>query len=130
IDTSVFTFHQRNGINEPLNIICPGRIEPRKGQIDAVRLVAMLNRQGISANLIIVGKVVSPDYMQEILGEIKYSNLEDQIQLSPMTSQEELAKLYHQTDICFFPSYQELGLSRVPLEAMACGCVLLSYGNE
>lgn len=130
IDTDVFTFQKREALHIPVSIICPGRIEPRKGQIDAVRLIALLNSQGISANLIIVGEVMSADYKRQILEEIKRSNLEEQIELLPMITQEDLAKLYHQADICFFSSYQESGLSRIPLEAMACGSIVISYGNE
>ena len=47
-----------------------------------------------------------------------------------MVTQDKLVGLYHQADICFFPSYQEPGFSRTPLEAMACGCIVISYGNE
>lgn len=130
IDTEIFTFQKRNVLNEPLRIICPGRIEPRKGQLDAVRLLVLLKTQKIASRLVIVGEVVSQDYKQEILEEIKQNNLEEQIQLLPMISQEELAKRYHQADICFFSSYQESGLSRIPLEAMACGRIIISYGNE
>lgn len=130
IDTDIFTFHQQEALNNPLTIICPGRVEPRKGQLDAVRLMALLKSQEIDANLLIVGKVMSQDYKQQILDEIEQNNLEEYAQLLPMVSQEELAKLYHQADICFFPSYQDSGLSRIPLEAMACGSIVVSYGNE
>lgn len=130
IDTDIFTFHQREALNKPSSIICPGRVEPRKGQLDAVRLMVLLKSQEIDANLLIVGKVMSQDYQQQILEEIEQNNLEEYAQLLPMVSQEELAKLYHQADICFFPSYQDSGLSRIPLEAMACGSIVVSYGNE
>lgn len=130
IDTRIFTFRPREALKKPLRIICPGRIESRKGQLDAIRLMGLLKNESICANLIIAGDVVSADYQQAILEEIRQKNLEERVQILPMISQEELAKLYHQACICFFTSYQELGLSRIPLEAMACGCVLLSYGNE
>ena len=47
-----------------------------------------------------------------------------------MLTAEELAAHYHNADICFFPSHFRTGFSRVPLEAMACGCLVISYGNE
>lgn len=130
IDTEIFTFQARDELKRPLRIICPGRVEPRKGQLDAVRLLAFLKSQEIDANLLIVGKVMSHDYKQQILDEIEQNNLEENAKLLPMVSQEELAKLYHQADICFFPSYQDSGLSRIPMEAMACGSIVVSYGNE
>ena len=33
-------------------------------------------------------------------------------------------------DICLFLSRHQTGFSRVPLEAMATGCLLLTYGKE
>jgi len=43
---------------------------------------------------------------------------------------EQMASLYHASEFCLFPSQQKEGLSRVTLEAMACGSLLLSAGNE
>lgn len=130
INTDRFTFRPRKGLSTPIRIICPGRIEPRKGQMDAVRLIAALRNEGIVAEMVLVGKVVSNEYERRKLKEIEELGLRGQIQTLSMASQDELVRLYHQADICFFPSYQESGLSRVPLEAMTCGCVVISYGNE
>jgi len=47
-----------------------------------------------------------------------------------MLDYEQLPAIYQQADVCFFPSYWKSGLSRVPLEAMASGCAVISYGNE
>jgi len=56
--------------------------------------------------------------------------LKSQARILPMLSREELVRLYHQADITFFPSKYRSGFSRIPLEAMACGSILISYGNE
>ena len=130
IDAETFTFRLREVLSTPIKIICPGRIEPRKGQLDAVPLVEALRVEGIVAELVLVGKVFSEEYEQKIHEETERCDLDKQIQILPMISQDELVKLYHQADFCFFPSYQESGLSRIPLEAMACGSVVISYGNE
>jgi glycosyltransferase involved in cell wall biosynthesis len=42
----------------------------------------------------------------------------------------ELAQSYKEADLCLFSSKQQSGFSRVPLEAIASGCLLFSYGNE
>ena len=47
-----------------------------------------------------------------------------------MISQSELSQRYSNSDITFFPSYFKTGFSRVPLEAMASGCLVMTYGNE
>lgn len=129
IDLSKFVFKPRPNLSEPIQIIVPGRICKEKGTIDAVKLMSLLRDLKIQANLIIIGKVDSTDYYMEICNEIKNNNLNDIVFLD-MVDQDRLTSLYLQSDICFFPSYQKYGLSRTPLEAMACGCILITYGNE
>jgi glycogen(starch) synthase len=130
VDTREFSFTPRGRFGSPLQFILPGGIVPRKGQIDGVKLLAELRERGIDGSMIIVGKTWSDSYYRELTDEIKRLQLENRVQLMPMITQAELAGLYHKADICFFPSYQTAGFSRVPLEAMACGCIVISYGNE
>ena len=47
-----------------------------------------------------------------------------------MVDHRTLVRFYQESDICFFTSHAQTGLSRVPLEAMACGSLLFAYGNE
>ena len=129
VDTKLFEFSRREIINSPLTIIYPARVEPRKGQMDAVKLLVKLVEKGIVTNLILVGKI-RKSFFNELGKEIKDSGVENYVSILPMVPQDELVSLFHKADICFFPSYQEEGLSRVPLEAMACGCIVISYGNE
>lgn len=130
IDTEKFTFIPKTRFGSPLLLIVPGRIEPRKGQLDAVRLLAILWEQGMDAKLLLVGEKWVNSYYMDVLREIRELCLEDRINIFPMITHEKLVELYHQSDICFFPSYYRTGFSRVPLEAMACGCMVISYGNE
>jgi glycogen(starch) synthase len=130
IDLNKFQYRPRTKISSPVLIIDPGRIEPRKGQIDSVILLSKLREQCIDAKLFIVGENVKNSYFLEIEREIKNRHLEDQIIFRAMVTQDILVELYHQADICFFTSYQQPGFSRTPLEAMACGCMAISYGNE
>jgi glycosyltransferase involved in cell wall biosynthesis len=130
IDTKKFNFSRRPCLGSPLLIIVPGRIEPRKGQIDAVRLLANLGESGTDAKIIFVGENWVTSYCQVVKNEIKALSNEDKVEFLPMAEHEKLVDLYHQSDICFFPSYFKTGLSRIPLEAMASGCIVISYGNE
>ncbi len=129
IDLSTFIFKPRPKLNNPIQIIVPGRICREKGTKDAVKLMSLLKDFQIPAKLTIVGKIGSIEYYEEMRNEIKSENL-DNILVLDMIDQDKLTSLYLQSDICFFPSYQKYGLSRTPLEAMACGCVLITYGNE
>jgi glycosyltransferase involved in cell wall biosynthesis len=89
-----------------------------------------LKEKKLPSNLIMIGKVYSEVYYEEVIREIGKFNLETEITVLPMADHDDLAKLYQEADICFFSSYQRFGLSRVPIESMACGCLVISYGNE
>lgn len=130
VNTSRFFYQVRAQVNTPVKILVPGRIVKIKGTMDAARLLEALMNRGVSAQLTIVGEVFSQQYYQELVLAISDRGLAENITILPMLNQDDLARLYHQVDICFFPSYQPHGLSRIPLEAMACGCPVISYGNE
>ena len=125
-----FSYKPRNKLNLPISIIVPGRIESQKGQKDSIELLAQMKRNDIDARLVIVGEISSTLYFSEIKDEITRFELEDSITILKMVTQEKLNELYQNSDLCFFPSYQIAGFSRIPLEAMACGCLTFSYGFE
>lgn len=131
LDLSLFSFRARSRINKPVHILVPGRIQPTKGQIDAVELMALLKQNEIASKVTIVGKVFSDVHAQEIVDQVGVLGLKDFVNILPMVSQDVLARLYQEVDICFFPSYYyHQGLSRTPLEAMACGALVIAYGGE
>src|SRR5258706_3242807 len=130
LDLKQFSFRARNEINSPIRIIVPGRIEPKKGQIDNILLLSYLREKKLEADLTIIGRSNSVVYYKEIEGLIKGLGLEKHVRILPMVDHYELIHLYQESDICFFSSYRKTGLSRVPLEAMACGCLVITYGNE
>lgn len=130
LDTDKFTFKPRTRIDLPVQIIYPARIEPLKGHLDVLRLVSMLLESSIDVHLTFVGPGGSTEYEQKLRNEISSLNLNRSVTFLPMLSQDQLVELYLVSDILFFPTYHQMGFSRVPLEAMACGCVVISYGNE
>lgn len=129
IDINAFSIKTRKFI-EPIKILIPGRISPIKGVLDGVFLVKSLLEQNIDATLTIVGQVDSEEYFSQIENEIKLNSLQSVVKILPKVEREKLVTLYQSTSICFFPSYQKFGFSRVPIEAMACGSILITYGNE
>jgi glycogen(starch) synthase len=128
IKLSRFPLRPREILSHPINILVTGRIKPEKGTLDSVLLLQHLRDEGVDAHLKIVGKIQSDIYLQEIFSIAQKEGLH--VAHIPMVSQNKLAQLYRQADICFFPSYFKTGLSRVPLEAMASGAMVFSYGNE
>lgn len=130
LDTEQFSYNRAESSDHVLRIIVPGRIEPNKGQLDAISLSADLKQKGVEHRLIIVGDPWKKDYLEVLEKAVSDLDLMDQVQFLPMQGKAELVDLYHQADICYFSSYHRTGFSRVPLEAMACGCLVISYGNE
>ncbi|MBN2466490.1 glycosyltransferase family 4 protein [candidate division WOR-3 bacterium] len=131
LDTELFRFAPRTAVGSPPRILLPGRFEPNKSQRDAIRLLASLHRRGIAARLALLGHVWDQSYLQALEKDIRDLQLAEFVQVQPsMASYEDLPSIYQQADFCFFPSLHKSGLSRVPLEAMASGCVVISYGNE
>lgn len=125
-----FPFKPKARMEEPVKIICPGRLEPRKGLLDAIKLISRLNVEGVQVKLTLVGETPSKSYLEQLKGKIASQGLEESVSILGMVGQDELSELYQQSDICFFTSHQSAGFSRTPLEAMASGCVVISYGCE
>lgn len=130
IDSERFHFLDKPAISDPVWIIVPGRWERRKGQLDALQLLDALIRSGIKAHIRLIGEIWDRAYADELKQQISQKNMTSYVSIVSMLSHESLVNLYHQSDFCFFPSYFGTGFSRVPLEAMACGSLVLSYGNE
>jgi glycosyltransferase involved in cell wall biosynthesis len=130
INLNIFNFTLRTSLGYPIQILAPGRIEPPKGQIDAVRLLAALASRGVAGRLVVVGEERSKSYYIDLTREIARLNLEEKVEIMPMVAQDRLVELYQRSDICLFSSSLPRGLSRTLLEAMACGCLVFSYGFE
>lgn len=130
IDLQRFPLTDRKSLNNIVKILVPGRVVPIKGTIDAVYLLKELLDQNVPAELLIVGKVVDDVYYKELQLLIAKLDVARSVEFVSMTDQENLAQLYQKSDFCFFPSRQMFGLSRVPLEAMASGALVISYGGE
>jgi len=130
IDVSKFSFNPRESLSSPIRIIIPGRVEEKKGQLDGIKLVQALEIHGIDAEISIVGLRSTEGYYNALVSEIEKGQINEKVKLFNMMHRPKLIDLYHQSDICFFPSYHQSGFSRIPLEAMACGCIAISYGNE
>lgn len=130
IDISRFPFQARSKISSPVSIVIPARIKEQKGCKDGILLVDELRKRKVPAKLTIVGEVQSEAYYNELVKITNDLELNGSVDFRPMVSQQELSAIYLQTDICFFTSFFKTGFSRVPLEAMASGCLVITYGNE
>lgn len=130
LDLDIFTYQPRQALHTPLRFLLPSRIVREKGILDAVELARQLTARGLPVQLDILGEVQSSEYHQSVLAAVREAGLEECIRLLPIVSQDALAALYREADVCFFPTGFRSGRSRVPLEAMASGCLVITYGNE
>lgn len=130
IEIEKFPFKERTIMGQPLKIVIPVRIKPVKGCMDGIRLVDELRRRNVRSKMLIVGDVQDLKYYDEMKKVINELDLGELVKIRDMVSREALSELYQNSDICFFPTYIKTGFSRVRLEAMASGCLVISYANE
>lgn len=101
------------------------RIEEKKGWDTFIDMINLWkNEIPKDIRFIIVGE---GSQQQELCNRIKKLQLEKYIDVIKMQGQEILSDIYNSLDIFCFPTYrQSESLGLVGIEAMACGCVVLS----
>ena len=101
-------------------------IKKRKHGISFLMLNHTLEKKGVK-NGLKVFEMISRKYSDctlQMFGTCEGSNLPDYVRYSQNPSKEKLVQLYSSSDIFIFPSLEE-GWGLTPLEAMACGCVVV-----
>jgi glycosyltransferase involved in cell wall biosynthesis len=96
-------------------LTCVGRLSPEKGQLLLVHAAAMLGRQGIEVEIVLVG---DGPLRQEIEGRARELAVEDRIHLVGWQSGEEVRRWISQSRAVVCPSFAE-GIPVVLMEAMA-----------
>lgn len=108
-------------------ILSVGRIEPRKNHKSLVEAYAYLKSQGKSLpRLVFVG---GKDFGYQALASlIQEKNLEKDVLFLHSVSDLVLPHLYRAALVMAYPSFAE-GFGIPPLEAMACGCPVITSGT-
>ena len=112
-------------ISEADHIVCSvGRVEPRKGQLEAVRILALVAGKHRLGNLtyVIAGRVESNEYMSEILEEAKRLSVRV---LAPGSLSRADIKLLFRRALC-----QVLFASSLPGKIEGFGLVLLEAAAQ
>lgn len=105
-------------------ILFVGTLEPRKNIVRLVQAFTKIKKDFPDYRLIIIGG--NGWKYGQILGEIKKLNLNDnRIKLLGAIPHDELSPFYNAAELFVFPSLYE-GFGLPPLEAMACGCPVIT----
>ncbi|MFN2539108.1 MAG: glycosyltransferase family 4 protein [Mycobacteriales bacterium] len=115
VDTDDFPWCTRDLTVWQGNLLCVGRVEPRKGFGTAIESLAVLP----DARLRIVG-VADPSHLTELLRLAEGLGVTDRLTLGPVP-RSELRDVYRWADVLLFPSVWEEPFGLVPLEAMTQG---------
>lgn len=117
-------------IGDVVDLLYVGTIERRKGLLYLVNSLSLLKKK---TNRIfrchIVGKTIEEYYKLQIERQIVDSDLNENVIFHGRLSNEELDKLYNDSDIFVFPSMLE-GYGMVLLEAMSYSLPIVAFNNS
>lgn len=110
-------------------ILYVGSEQPRKNLNVLLKAFSRLKQEGVfeDLKLVKIGKAGGRevDFRRETLWAINALNLKDEVIFTECVSNEELAAYYSHAECFVFPSLYE-GFGFPPLEAISCGCPVIS----
>lgn len=104
----------------PLRLVHLGRLIRSKGVFEMVEGLALAQRQGVAAHLVIAGDGPAAAELREAVDRL---GLAAQVTFAGPTFGEAKVKLLGEADVLVFPTYHREGLPYALLEAMAAGLV-------
>ena len=107
-------------------LLCVGRIDPQKGQVQAVRALARLLPDRPRTRLVLAGAVTNEPYAEELQREIASSGLGEAVRIVPGIPPADIPCAYHAADAFVLASIHEpFGI--VILEAWAAGLPVVAH---
>jgi len=104
-------------------IFSVGTIEPRKNYITLIEAYSKIKAHHPNIKLVIAGKKGWKS--DKVFKKISELNLEEDVIFLGYVTEEELAKIYNLATVFVYPSLYE-GFGIPPLEAMKCGCPVIT----
>lgn len=108
-------------------IIYIGTIEPRKNINGLLEIICKLKQKSCQYKLVIVGKFGWK--YSSILEKIKKLNLKNKVIFTGFISEQDKINLLQAAELMIYPSLYE-GFGLPVLEAMACGCPVITSNNS
>lgn len=114
------------GLSESYKILLyVGSERPRKNLPRLLESVRYLKSKIENVKLVKIGNAQMPGARQELIFLAKQLGIEDDILFLDQVSESDLVDFYNIADVFIFPSLYE-GFGMPPLEAMACGCPVIT----
>lgn len=113
-------------IQDPF-ILYVGTVESRKNVSLLIKSFYKLKKQGIKHKLVLIG--VHGFGSAEIVELVENLRMSKEIIFTGYVSDEDLVKFYNTADLFVYPSLYE-GFGLTPLEAMACGCPVVTSNTS
>ncbi|MDD1720249.1 MAG: glycosyltransferase family 4 protein [Methanoregulaceae archaeon] len=113
---------ERYGLEGPF-ILTVGTLEPRKNLVGLLRAFRILRDGGIGHRLVVTGGLGWR--YKEIFSTIRELHLEKDVILTGYIPGSDLPGVYSAAEVMVYPSLYE-GFGFPPLEAMACGCPVVT----
>ncbi len=105
------------GADNPLQVLCVGRLVPDKGQVLLLEAVARLREQGVPIDLTLVGDGPDRAALARAVGRLEIGG---SVVFAGSLGEADVSALYRSTDVFCLPSFAE-GVPVVLMEAMAHG---------
>jgi glycogen synthase len=119
--------HRASHTNHSLNLLYAGRIWPEKGVDTTIyaleKLVFARGFQNIKLSIVGSG---SPEYEQLLRGLVDRAGLSQFVTFSPYVPAEEMPGLFQKFDVLLVPSIWQEPFSRIVLEGMISGLVVIA----
>jgi glycosyltransferase involved in cell wall biosynthesis len=119
--------HQLGDNRQTLNLLYAGRLVPQKGVDTAIQaLEKLVFDQGVRSIRLSVAGSGSVDYQSYLRGLVTEAGLDDYVSFLGHVRPEEMPRLLKQSDILLLPSIWEEPFSRMVLEGMISGLVVVA----
>lgn len=117
---------ERFGLNpDAKTILYVGMEQPRKNLPVLIKAFERLRRSGVNAKLLKIGRPHRMEDRKILMDAIREHGLQKDVVIIDYVPEEELPLVYNIADLLVFPSSYE-GFGLPPLEAMACGCPVIT----
>ena len=123
---TIQNFKTKYNLNFPF-ILYVGTLEPRKNIPILIKAFYNLKKYNLPYKLVIAGKK-GWNY-KSIFKTIEKLNLQDDVIFTGYVPDEDLPALYNSADLFVYPSLYE-GFGLPPLEAMSCGCPVITSNTS